>query len=335
MGTPQWTGKPAGARPPAGDSLAAAGAAPTVSVVIPAYNATRWLGRTLAAVRSQTFADFEVLVVDDESTDDTARVAADFAAKDSRVRVLRQANRGAAAARNRGLRLARGRYIANLDADDIWRPTFLARLLATLEARPEAVLAFCRSEWIDAEDESLPGPRPVFPAEPGYCDLLLRNPIGNGSCTVVRSEALRAVGGFDEDTSRRFGTGEDWLTFLRLSWRGPIAFVDEELLRYRVHADSASHGLVRSRDALSWVIRRCREEGPPLPGGVFRDARSLGTLWLSRRARAKGEFWLWAQLLTTAYLRNPAWPRMEELRRPFADRLRPRIAPRPRSSTPS
>ena len=105
-----------------------------VSVLIPAFNAQATLLQTLQSVERQSFGDLEVIVVDDGSRDDTARIAADFAARDTRFRLVRQANAGAAAARNAALALARGEWIAPLDADDLWHPDKLARQVQCLKA---------------------------------------------------------------------------------------------------------------------------------------------------------------------------------------------------------
>src|SRR4051794_13197703 len=112
---------------------------PTVSVVVPTYNQPRLLSETLDGVLAQTFADFEVVVVDDGSTDDTPAVLARYAGRDGRVRVVRQPNAGIGAARNRGLDEARGRYVAPLDHDDLWMPGKLAAQVAFMQAHPACV----------------------------------------------------------------------------------------------------------------------------------------------------------------------------------------------------
>ena len=114
---------------------------PLVSVLIPAWNVAPWIAETLRSVLAQTVADFECIIVDDGSTDSTAQVVLSFT--DPRIRLIRQENLGVSAARNRALDEAKGRFIAFLDADDFWEPRFLEKLLAVLEASPEADLAFC------------------------------------------------------------------------------------------------------------------------------------------------------------------------------------------------
>jgi glycosyltransferase involved in cell wall biosynthesis len=296
-------------------------------VIIPAYNAASTIERTLASLRDQSFGDFEALVVDDGSTDATAEAVTRATAGDGRFRLIRQANAGVAVARNRGLAEARGPYLANLDADDLWRPPFLDRCVRALEAAGEtAVLAFARSAWIGPDDAALPVSDRRLPAIVGYRELLLRNPIGNGSAAVMRTETVRAIGGWSADLVRDRGPAEDWLLQMQLSWRGQVIPIDEGLVLYRVSPDSASQALERAAKGALEVIHRCQADGPRLPRAVYWDARSLTMLWLLRRARAAGRRGLAARLAFHAYLRNPLWFRLADLRAPLQ-----RASPRRRS----
>jgi glycosyltransferase involved in cell wall biosynthesis len=295
---------------------------PTVSVIIPAYNAADYIGRTLESLRAQSFGDFEAIVVDDGSRDETAEVVRRFAESDPRVRLIRQANAGVAAARNRAIAEARGRYIANLDADDMWRPTFLERTVGALEAAGEdAVLAFARSLWIDKDDHLLPQREQPLPAAVGYRELLLRNPVGNGSAAVMRAATVREIGGYDAGLVRDFGQTEDWLIALQLSWRGRVVPVAEPLVLYRILPQSSSHALERSARATVEVIRRCRAEGPPLRRRDYWTASSLTMIWLARRALRLGRVRLGLALAARAYLSNPLWFTLRELRQPILNRL--------------
>ena len=305
-------------------------AAPLVSVIVPAYNARAFVGRTLASLRAQTFTDFEVIVVDDGSTDGTAAVVAEAAAADPRIRLIRQANGGVANARNRALAEARGAYVANLDADDLWRPQFLERTLAALEtAGEEAVFAFARTLWIDEHDRLLPQADMRLARRIDYRELLTRNPVGNGSAVLMRAEAVREAGGYDADLVRDFGQTEDWQLLLKLSWRGRVVAVDEPLVLYRIVPQSASHALERSARGALEVIRRCRAEGPRLRRLDYWTARSLTLLWLGRRAARMGRWGLALRLAARAYLGNPLWFTLSELRGPLIRILLP-TARRPR-----
>ena len=296
--------------------------APLVSVIIPAYNAAAFVERTLASLQAQSFADFEAIVVDDGSTDDTAEVVHCAVAADPRFRLIQQANGGVAAARNRALAEARGRYVANLDADDLWRPQFLERTAQALEGAGETtVFAFARSLWIDEHDRLLDQTEMRLAAIVDYRALLTRNPVGNGSAMLMRVDAVRAVGGYDAGLVRDFGQTEDWQLLLQLSWRGVVAAIDEPLVLYRIVPQSSSHALERSARAALEVIRRCERHGPRLRRHDYWTARSLTLLWLARRAVRLRRLGLALQFATRAYLFNPLWFTLRELRAPVIKAL--------------
>ncbi|THD78845.1 MAG: glycosyltransferase family 2 protein [Phenylobacterium sp.] len=298
--------------------------APLVSVIIPAFNAAAFVGRTLASLRAQTFADFEAIVVDDGSTDATAAIVREVAAADPRIRLIRQANAGVAAARNRALAEARGRYVANLDADDLWRAQFLERTVDALEAAGEgAIFAFARSLWIDEHDR-LPAQADMRLAPViDYRELLTRNPVGNGSAALMRTSTVKAVGGYDPGLVRDFGQTEDWQLMLQLSWCGAVIAVDEPLVLYRIVPQSNSHALERSARAAMEVIRRCEREGPRLRPSDYWTARSLTLLWLARRALRMKRLGLALRFAARAYLLNPLWFTLHELRAPVLNALLP------------
>ena len=212
-------------------------AAPRVSVVIPCFNAERFLAAALDSALAQDGPSLEVLVADDGSTDGTPAVLARYA---GRVRVLHQDHRGPAAARNACLRAARGEYVALLDADDRFRPGKLARQAAVLDARPD--IGLVSTGWVVVDAGGRPLPQQGWSREEG--DVRRRLLLGNLAHPVAvmlrRTQALDA-GGFDESLQ----VNEDWDLFLRLALRGARwACVDEPLCEYRVHGGQ-SHRRVR------------------------------------------------------------------------------------------
>ncbi|MFO1418578.1 MAG: glycosyltransferase family A protein [Methylotetracoccus sp.] len=126
---------------------------PSVSVVIPSYNRAALLREAIASVLAQTFADIEIIVVDDGSTDGTGDVVAEFS-RDSRIRYIAQMNAGVSAARNTGIDAATGALVAFLDSDDLWVPDHLARLVAALEQTPDAMFAFANFRFIGDDEEA-------------------------------------------------------------------------------------------------------------------------------------------------------------------------------------
>ena len=170
-----------------------------VTVVTPAYNVGKYVGETVDSVLRQSFGDFEYLVVDDGSSDDTVHVARAHADGDPRFRLIPVEHGGVSAARNAGIRAARGRYIALLDGDDRWRPRFLERQVSLIESLPPDVGAvFCRSRSI-LENGLLVKVHWQRAGGYDFDDFVVRNnPAGNGSSILVRASCFAEVGGFDE-----------------------------------------------------------------------------------------------------------------------------------------
>lgn len=201
---------------------------PTVSVVIPTYNREHLLSRSLDSVLAQTFTDFEVLVVDDGSTDGTAVLMAEYEARDGRIRYLSQPrNAGVSAARNRGLREARGDFIAFLDSDDEWFPTKLERQITRFKALPGKVgLLYGGVENLGPDKERMV----ATPTHRGrlYPVLLKQNVIHGTSGVMLRRAAVRRAGFFDEVIPAI----EDWDYWLRVTEHFEVDFVPEPLIRY-------------------------------------------------------------------------------------------------------
>lgn len=212
----------------------------TISVVIPAYNAARFLPRCLKSVFAQTLKPVEVIVVDDGSTDDTAAVAAALGA-----RVVSQANGGVSAARNTGIRIASGDWLALLDADDLWAPEKLERQAARI--RPETVLVYTGIRIFD--DNGVRGEQPAPEAASARKMLRYRNPI-TPSTVLARREILMRGGGFREDIR----ACEDWEMWNRLRRLGQFEAVTEVLTEYYVYPNSLSSNPAKMLEALDQII---------------------------------------------------------------------------------
>ncbi|MGD8394527.1 MAG: glycosyltransferase family 2 protein [Candidatus Eiseniibacteriota bacterium] len=207
---------------------------PCFSVVIPAYNAARTLPATLASVFAQTCQDYEVIVVDDGSTDATPSLLSGYG---DRLRVVRKPNEGRpAAARNRGLEAARGTYVAFLDADDLWRPAKLECQLVLLDANPRLGLCYTAAALIDQDGAPLGEHRCPAEGRGRIYDLLSVRNIMVGSSVAARRAAILAAGGFDESLT----SIENWDLWIRIARDWEVDFVDEPLTIYRKHAGNRS-----------------------------------------------------------------------------------------------
>ncbi len=231
-----------------------------VGVVIPAYNAAPWIGGAIASVLAQTHGDWTLVVVDDGSTDGTAEVAGTFV--DPRIRLIRQDNAGVSAARNRGadeLRRAgvacvlprplregvggRGNSVLYLDADDMLAPDALSRLVAALDASPDAVAASGAYAFVDTGTVRRP------PSGDILRRLLVGNLFANGGHLLVRCEAIRAAGGFLPGIVY----GEDWEFWIRIALRGPFVPAPGRMpvLFVRPQAGGAYHRLAANPAAFT------------------------------------------------------------------------------------
>lgn len=209
---------------------------PAVSVIIPAFNAERTLALTLESVLAQSFRDFELIVIDDGSTDATPAIARSYEARDPRVRVVTKRNSGLADTRNTGILSARAPVISPIDSDDVWHESFLEKLHAALtEAGAETLFAFANFRNIDMEGRVL-GSAPHHPVTGRvFHRFMLKNFVGNGSGMMFRRDAALAVGGYERRLHHEFGAQgcEDWLLQLRLASRGKAVGVCEYLVGYR------------------------------------------------------------------------------------------------------
>ena len=235
---------------------------PAVSVVLPAYNRAGTIGAAIASVLRQSWTDFELLVVDDGSTDGTAEAAK--AQIDPRVAVLATPrNLGAAGARNHGIAAARAPWVAFQDSDDEWLPEKLARQMARLlEPGAPWIAAYCGMIIVGAL-ETRPGARTAVRYIP---DASIGTPEGDilpeasrtsfisTQMLVVRRAELEAVGGFDENLRAL----EDWELVLRLAARGPFAFIDEPLVLQRFSVNSITRDRARLARARAGIIAKHR-----------------------------------------------------------------------------
>ena len=224
---------------------------PHISVIVPAYNAQETIKECVESIFHQSFDDFEVIIINDGSTDSTRELAAELASKDHRVKVINQANLGVSAARNRGLQAARGQYVSVLDADDIWVTDKLEAQLAALGHNQDMVVIGGLRRFIDNVNgrewltETMP---PEFDNQSDSLVTIMHLPSASmnliGTMLAPRNRLLD-IGGWNDQLQ----TGEDWEIWLRLSSRVQFRTIYKALTYYRKHDSSAT----RRHDAM-WVL---------------------------------------------------------------------------------
>lgn len=237
---------------------------PRVSVIIPTYNRADLLAEAIDSVLGQSFQDFELLAVDDGSTDNTAELVASYGPP---VRYIYQENRGQGAARNAGLQTARGEYVAFLDSDDLWEPKKLALQVATLDEKRECSLVYSDAYFFDGKTRQRQYlfSRLCRPYEGHVARELLHCNFIASPTPLLRRSVFELVGGFDE---RRPQLGEDWDLWLRVAAQAPIALVPEVLAGYRQHEVTTinSYSPLIIHDKSMSVIARAAERSPTLYG---------------------------------------------------------------------
>lgn len=245
---------------------------PLVSVVIPAYNAAWCVRRAVDSVLAQDYRDFELLVVDDGSTDDTASILAGYG---DGLRVVSKPNGGLSSARNAGIAAAQGDYVGFLDADDWWLPAKLARQVELLEAQPELLFCSNTTQVFTPDGQRLPDWRCVTGSGSGSgsaleCIFAVNAHIaGSGSAVLARRAAFTRAGGFDESLRSL----EDIDMWMRLAALGGYACIDEPLAVIEKSAASMSGNLDVMRTSAMRVMRKNRGLLPAhLRGGFWRGA---------------------------------------------------------------
>ena len=235
---------------------------PTVSVIMPAYNVEPYLSEAIDSVLAQTYTDFELVIVDDGSTDGSRAIAEQYRARHpDRIVVVSQENRGLAGARNTALRVASGQVFALLDSDDGWAPTFLEAQMRLLDAQGDVAIVTGNAFNLGGPEDGRPA-RPVPDPRPAP-DLvtILRDETAVFIMSLFRRDVVDRVGGFDE----QFRTNEDYDFWIRAAFAG-FKFLrnPEPLGFYRRHANSLSSSDVRM---IAGILRVYRQAGMHCPAG--------------------------------------------------------------------
>lgn len=267
--------------------------APLVSVVMPIYGVERFVAEAIDSVLSQTFTDFEFIIVDDVSPDNSRSICEEYS--DERIRiVIHEKNRGLAGARNTGIRQARGKYIALLDSDDKWTMDKLEKHVEHLNNSPKIGVSFSRSVFMNEEGElmntyQMPKLSGITPEH-----LLCRNPIGNGSAPVIRREVFADIAFEDnlygetedyffDDNFRQSEDIECWIRIASLTeW--DIEGLSDALTVYRLNSGSLSANIPKQLATWEAVIDKARIHSPDLVNRAGGLARAYQLRYLSRQA---------------------------------------------------
>lgn len=256
-----------------------------VSVIIPAYNAMRYLPETIDSLLAQTFKDFEVIIVDDGSTDN---IKAWFEqVSDCRLVLLSQDNQGQSKARNFGIERSQGEYIAFLDADDLWAPSKLEKQVAALEINPTVGVAYTWVSGIDSNGVSRGRTIKNFAEGEVWKDLVVHNILECGSTPLIRRSCFEKVGIFDE----KLPPCEDLDLWLRIARHFNYLVIKEPLVYYRQHAGSSSKNWQLAEKSYLTMLEKAFDNPPPEIA-----ATELASLKAQAYAMAYLRFLAWSAL---------------------------------------
>ena len=254
---------------------------PSVSVIIPAYNVSEYLLAALESVKSQTFEDFEAIIVDDGSTDNTSNIAAAFCALDARFKVVRKKNGGLSSARNYGIENSDSSYIALLDSDDIYHQRKLETHIKALEGNSGIGVVYSASQAVRDDGGLTPmtmSGKPIY-RDPLYA-LMCKNFVGHGSNAIFRRCIFEEVGEFDE--SLRSSEDVDFWLRVAATRRWEFHRVPEILCYYRVRPTSLSFNTDRMRESREKVLGKAYDASPDLLEKIMPTAYAYLYRYLAR-----------------------------------------------------
>jgi glycosyltransferase involved in cell wall biosynthesis len=233
---------------------------PTVSIIIPTHNRAKLVQEALRSVLGQTFQDYEVIIVDDGSSDNTRQVIKEFTQHDKRMHYFCQSNRGPSAARNRGIRASKGQYIAFLDDDDMWLPEKLEKQMRLILADDNVSVAHCDFRFVDEHGNLTPMRWRRAPRRGTlYEDLMYDNVIaGSASAVLVRRQVLMDVGSFDEHLQ----ACEDQDLWRRIALAHGFGYLDEVLVHVRWHAGNIQKNGELMATSKERYLKKLRAELP-------------------------------------------------------------------------
>ncbi len=265
---------------------------PLVSVIIPAYNAEKFIERTLNSVLNQTYRNLEVLIIDDGSQDRTETLVQEWMENDSRIRFFQQKNSGVAAARNLGIKQAKGDLIAPVDADDIWYPQYLEKVVAIFgESDLSVGIVYAWSIDIDEEDQLMRGFHVDYYEGDIYLKLLYRNFIGNASATVIRRQCFEKMGYYSEKLRSQKAQGcEDWDLYLRLAEVYQFRVIPEFLVGYRQLSNSMSKDYSAMAKSLQLVLEKVQKRHPNIPPFIYQWSLSNFYIYLAHKSNENDQY---------------------------------------------
>lgn len=261
--------------------------APLFSVIVPCYNAANTLQETIRSVQAQTLTDWELIVVDDGSIDESLELLQELALDDQRIRLQRNSHQGVSWARNTGVSLAAGRYLAFLDADDLWHPNKLSLHADHFNRCPKLGISFARVQFMTPCGKLLPQVSAVPKKGLDALSLLTENHISTSSNIVALREIFTEIGGFQNNMS--FAEDQEWLFRVAIKGTYLIAGIPQILVQYRTSQASLSSNLERMEAGWREMLTEVGRYAPEFLDQHYQAAQAIYLRYLARRALRQGE----------------------------------------------
>ena len=275
---------------------------PEVSVVLPTYNVAPYIGDAIESVLEQGFGNFELIVIDDGSSDETVEIASGFS--DSRIVVHSREHRGPTQTMNEAIEMARGKWVAFLDGDDKWAADKLKHHIEFMKSRPDLDLTFCRSRMINEQGKFLPFNSPRWQGVLTYQQLLVSNPAANGSSIVVTREALLKAGLFDTT----FEASYDHELWLRVALLRPdnMACILRVLTYYRRRRGQITADPAVMEQGWRQLIEKHRQLNPEIVNRLEPRSRSNLCRYLAAIAYEAGKVQLGLHYIKESFSAAPS-----------------------------
>ena len=254
---------------------------PFISVVIPAYNAAVFLPEVIQSVMEQSYSEWELLVIDDGSTDNTATLVSDYSQSDSRVRLISKENGGVSVARNLGTEIAKGELIAFLDSDDLWLKDKLSVHVDYMKSHPQVGVSFSRVELIESDGSTTNKLTDNIVDTLKPQDLFYSNPTVTTSNLVIRKSVFQELDGFD--TSMQYNEDIDLLFRLAIQNHWKIEGIDQVLVQYRLHSSGLSSTLKKMEEGWVTLMTKARQKAPSLVDEHYQAAQAAQLQYLARQ----------------------------------------------------
>jgi len=261
---------------------------PTVSVIIPTYNRAHLVGRAIQSVLNQTYKDFELIIVDDGSTDNTKEAVKEFQKKDKRIRYIRhKENKGGSATRNTGIRVANGEYIAFLDSDDEWLSEKLERQIGFFEQSTDNIgIVYCGYQYISDRTEKIISEKPPYKKVFNEIDLVNMYKVKT-STILIKKPIVSKIIGFDP----LLESFQDWDFSLRVAKHCTFRQLSDILVRCYVHEDRITSNIKAKIRGLERVLEKHLAKFTKDPRAFSNQQRFLGSLYCQFGDTKRGRVW--------------------------------------------